>query len=206
VGWVSAVSPDERKALRVDAARNRARLLEAATAIFAERGVETSLDEVAKAAGVGIGTLYRHFPTREDLVLAVYGAQIDALDQRSRELASSEDPGEALREWMRGFVGFYAVKQGMVTLLRTMMNGSRSEQFEHTRATLREAADRMLAPAIAAGVIRGDVAAPELLRALGGICLTSDPRTTPASSTLALVDLVYDGLRFGAPVALTARG
>ena len=89
----------------------------------------------------------------------------------------------------------------MVTLLRTMMSGSRSEHFENTRATLREAAERILTPAIEAGVIRQDVAAPELLRALGGICLTSDPRTTPASSTLALVDLVYDGLRFGAPVA-----
>jgi AcrR family transcriptional regulator len=195
---------DDGKALRADAARNRAKLLEAATALFAERGVETSLDDVAKAAGVGIGTLYRHFPTREDLVLAVYGAQIDALDERSRELATREDPGEALREWMRGFVDFYAVKQGMVTLLRTMMNGSRSEHFEHTRTTLREAAERMLGPAIAAGVIRQDVAAPELLRALGGICLTSDPKTTPASSTLALVDLVYDGLRFGAP-ATAAR-
>ncbi|HEX8970150.1 TetR/AcrR family transcriptional regulator [Oryzihumus sp.] len=193
----------EGKALRADAARNRARLLDAATAQFAERGVETSLDDVAKAAGVGIGTLYRHFPTREDLVLAVYGAQIDALDARSRELATSEDPGEALREWMRGFVDFYAVKQGMVTLLRTMMDGSRSEHFAQTRETLRLAAERMLAPAIEAGVIREDVAAPELLRALGGICLTSDPRSTPPSSTLALVDLVYDGLRYGAPVAAT---
>jgi AcrR family transcriptional regulator len=195
------MSGDEGKTLRADAARNRVRLLDAATASFAERGVETSLDDIAKAAGVGIGTLYRHFPTREDLVLAVYGAQIEALDERSRELAASDDPGEALREWMRGFVDFYAVKQGMVTLLRTMMNGSRSEHFEHTRATLRQAAERMLAPAIEAGVIRQDVAAPELLRALGGICLTSDPKTTPPSSTLALVDLVYDGLRFGAPVA-----
>src|SRR4029079_6468067 len=148
------MSGDEGKTLRADAARKRVRLLDAATASFAERGVETSLDDVAKAAGVGIGTLYRHFPTREDLVLAVYGAQIDALDQRSRELASSDDPGEALREWMRGFGDFSAVKQGMVTLLRTMMNGSRAGQFEQTRATMREAAERVLAPATEAGVIR----------------------------------------------------
>lgn len=193
----------EGKALRADAARNRARLLDAATRQFAERGVETSMDDVAKAAGVGIGTLYRHFPTREDLVLAVYGAQIDALDERSRQLATSEDPGEALREWMRGFVDFYAVKQGMVTLLRTMIDGSRSQHFEQTRETLRIAAERMLTPAIEAGVIRQDVAAPELLRALGGICLTSDPKAPAPSATLALVDLVYDGLRYGAPVAAT---
>jgi AcrR family transcriptional regulator len=199
------MSPDEGKTLRADAARNRSRLLDAATAAFAARGADASLDDIAKAAGLGIGTLYRHFPTREDLVLAVYGAQIDALDQRSRELASSDDPGEALREWMRGFVDFYAVKQGMVTLLRTMMNGSRASQFEQTRATMREAAERVLAPASEAGVIRKDVAAPELIRALGGICLTSDPGSTPPSSTLALVDLVYDGLRYGAPVASASR-
>jgi AcrR family transcriptional regulator len=198
------MSPDEGKTLRADAARNRSRLLDAATLAFAERGADASLDDIAKAAGLGIGTLYRHFPTREDLVLAVYGAQIDALDQRSRELAASDDPGEALREWMRGFVVFYAVKQGMVTLLRTMMNGSRAGQFEQTRATMRAAAERVLAPAAEAGVIRQDVAAPELIRALGGICLTSDPKSTPPSSTLALVDLVYDGLRFGAPVAATS--
>ena len=199
------MSPDEGKTLRADAVRNRSRLLDAATAAFADRGADASLDDIAKAAGLGIGTLYRHFPTREDLVLAVYGAQIDALDQRSRELATSDDPGEALREWMRGFVDFYAVKQGMVTLLRTMMNGSRAGQFEQTRATMRAAAERVLAPATEAGVIRQDVAAPELIRALGGICLTSDPKSTPPSSTLALVDLVYDGLRFGAPVSTVSR-
>ena len=199
------MSPDEGRVMRADAARNRSRLLDAATAAFADRGADASLDDIAKAAGLGIGTLYRHFPTREDLVLAVYGAQIDALDQRSRELATSDDPGEALREWMRGFVDFYAVKQGMVTLLRTMMNGSRAGQFEQTRATMRAAAERVLAPATEAGVIRQDVAAPELIRALGGICLTSDPKSTPPSSTLALVDLVYDGLRFGAPVSTVSR-
>jgi AcrR family transcriptional regulator len=191
------VSPQETKALRADALRNRARLLEAATLLFAERGGDVSLEDVARAAGVGIGTLYRHFPSRDDLVVGVYGAQVEALDQRSRELAAHGDPGEALRTWMRGFVDFYAVKQGMVTLLRGMADGSRAEHFEQTRATLQAAAERVLAPAVTAGAVRDDVSAPELLRALGGICLTSDPRTTPPSATLALVDLVYDGLRYG---------
>jgi AcrR family transcriptional regulator len=192
------VSPQETKALRADAVRNRARLLEAATRLFADQGGEVSLEDVAKAAGVGIGTLYRHFPTRDDLVVGVYGAQVEALDRRSRELAASGDPGDALRTWMRGFVDFYAVKQGMVTLLRGMVDGTRAEHFGQARATLQAAAERVLAPAVEAGAVRDDVSAPELLRALGGICLTSDPRTTATSSTLALVDLVYDGLRFGA--------
>ena len=164
----------------------------------------TALDietRVATATGPD-GTVHRL--RYDDLVLAVYGVQIDALDQRSRELSTSDDPGAALREWMRGFVAFYAVKQGMVTLLRAMMNDGRSEHFEHTRETLRLAAERMLAPAIEAGVVRGDVAAADLLRALGGICLTSEPRGVSPESTLALVDLVYDGLRFGATASASA--
>ena len=192
------MTPQEGKALRADAVRNRARLLDAATTLFAEQGGATSLEDVARAAGVGIGTLYRHFPTRDDLVADVYQAQVQALDDRSRELADGDDPGEALRTWMRGFVDFYAVKQGMVTLLRGMVDGSRAEHFKQSRATLQAAAERVLRPAVAAGAVRADVSAEELLRALGGICLTSDPRTTPPSSTLALVDLVYDGMRFGA--------
>jgi AcrR family transcriptional regulator len=185
------------KPLRADAARNRARLVEVATAKFTTDGVDVSLEDVAKEAGVGIGTLYRHFPTRYDLVLAVYGTQVEALAERSRILPAQLPPGEALHEWMRGFVDYYAVKMGMVNLLRSMMQGQ-PETFAQARATLRESAERVLAPAVEAGVVRADANAPELLRALGGICLAS---TTPEGqeTSLALVDLVYDGLRFGAP-------
>lgn len=190
------------KPLRADAARNRDKLLEVATAAFAARGADTSLDEIARTAGVGIGTLYRHFPTRDDLVLAVYSAQIEALDARSLELSTSDDPADALHEWMRGFVDYYAVKNGMVTLLRSMMNDGWSAQFEHARTTLRTATERMLQPAIDAGEIRGDLAAQDLLRALGGICISAGGQggqpAADAKTTLALVDLVFDGLRYGA--------
>jgi AcrR family transcriptional regulator len=185
------------KPLRADAARNRARLVEVATERFTSDGVDVSLEDVAKEAGVGIGTLYRHFPTRCDLVLAVYGTQVEALEERSRILPTQLPPGEALHEWMRGFVDYYAVKMGMVNLLRSMMQGQ-PETFEQARATMRAAAERVLAPAVEAGVVRSDANAPDLLRALGGICLAS---TTPEGqeTSLALVDLVYDGLRYGAP-------
>jgi AcrR family transcriptional regulator len=195
-GAVTYVTQAPAKSLRADAARNRQKLIDVATVAFTERGVDVSLDEIARTAGVGIGTLYRHFPTREDLVLAIYGSQIESLEARSIELPHELPPGDALREWMRGFVDYYAVKMGMVNLLRSMMAG-RPETFEHARATMLASAERVLQPAIAAGVVRADVSGPELMRALGGICLAS---TTPdgQETSLALVDLVYDGLRFGA--------
>jgi AcrR family transcriptional regulator len=187
------------KPLRADAARNRTKLIDVATQMFTAHGADVSLEDIAREAEVGIGTLYRHFPTRCDLVLAVYGTQVDALDERSRVLPTQLPPGEALHEWMRGFVDYYAVKMGMVNLLRSMMQGS-PETFERARRVMRESAERVLTPAVEAGVIRGDATAPELVRALGGICLAS---TTPEGqeTSLALVDLVYDGLRYGAPNA-----
>lgn len=184
------------KPLRADAARNRQKLVEVATKAFTE-DVDIALDEIAKRAGVGIGTLYRHFPTRCDLVLAVYGDQVAGLEQRSYDLPKELAPGEALHEWMRGFVEYYAVKMGLINLLRSMMQGN-PETFESARRVMRESAERVLRPAIEAGVVRPDATAEKLTRALGGICLAS---ATPEGqqTSLAVVDLVYDGLRFGAP-------
>jgi AcrR family transcriptional regulator len=184
--------------LRADAARNRQKLVDVATTAFTE-DVDTPLDEIAKRAGVGIGTLYRHFPTRCDLVLAVYGDQVAGLEQRSYDLPKELPAGEALHEWMRGFVEYYAVKMGLINLLRSMTQGN-PETFESARRRMRESAARVLQPAIDAGVVRSDATPEELTRALGGICLAS---TTPEGqqTSLAIVDLVYDGLRFGAPNA-----
>ncbi|WP_170226534.1 TetR/AcrR family transcriptional regulator [Rudaeicoccus suwonensis] len=196
-GDCSSVEP--AKPLRADAARNRQKLIDEAARAFTADGVDVPLDEIARRAGVGIGTLYRHFPTRCDLVLAVYGDQVNALEQRSHQLPGLHEPGEALHEWMRGFVDYYAVKMGMINLLRTMMQGNPST-FENTRAVMRESAARVLTPAIVAGAVRADATPEELIRALGGICLAS---TSPEGqeTSLALVDLVFDGLRFGAPNA-----
>jgi|SRR5579875_179828 len=187
------------KPLRADAARNRQKLIDVATKAFTE-DVDTPLDEIAKRAGVGIGTLYRHFPTRCELVLAVYGDQVAGLEQRSYDLPKELEPGEALHEWMRGFVEYYAVKMGLINLLRSMVQGN-PETFESARRVMRESAERVLQPAIEAGVVRPDATAEKLTRALGGICLAS---TTPEGqqTSLAVVDLVYDGLRFGAPNAV----
>lgn len=191
-----APDPAACKPLRADAARNRQKLIDVATKAFTE-DVDIPLDEIAKRAGVGIGTLYRHFPTRCELVLAVYGDQVSGIEQRSYDLPKELEPGEALHEWMRGFVEYYAVKMGLINLLRSMTQGN-PETFESARRVLRESAARVLQPAIDAGVIRPDASAAELTRALGGVCLASG---TPEGqeTSLAVVDLIYDGLRFGAP-------
>ncbi|GAB3585649.1 TetR/AcrR family transcriptional regulator [Calidifontibacter terrae] len=192
-----AAQPPAAKPLRADAARNRAKLIEVATTVYADRGVDVPLEDIAKSAGVGIGTLYRHFPTRCDLVLAVYGHQVQELAQQARALPLELPPGAALREWMRSFADYYALKMGMINLLRSMMDGNQ-DTFRGTRESLLDSAARVLTAAVEAGAVRPDATGQELLRALGGICLAS---TTPEGqeTTLALVDLVYDGLRFGAP-------
>ena len=183
--------------LRADAQRNRDRLIDVATTAFTETGVDVALEDVARQAEVGIGTLYRHFPTREALVMAVYRKQIDALELAARQLPLTHGPAEALRLWMRGFVEYGAVKRGLVVLLRTMMDTD-SDLFDHARATLRESADRLMAAAADAGEIRPDFKAADVVRALGGICMATD-RAESGGAALTLVDLVFDGLRYRAP-------
>lgn len=185
--------------LRADAQRNRDRLIEVATAAFTESGVDVALEDVARRAEVGIGTLYRHFPTREALVMAVYRKQIDDLEVAAQQLPLSHGPAEALRTWMRGFVEYGAVKRGLVVLLRTMMDTD-SDLFDHARTTLRESAESLMTAAAGAGEIRPDFSAGDVIRALGGICMATD-RPDAGATALALVDLVFDGLRYGAPAA-----
>lgn len=184
---------------RADAVRNRARIIEAATAAFTEHGEATSLEDVARRAGVGIGTLYRHFPTRDALVEAVYRSFVESLCEAADELAATMAPDAALAAWMQRFVGYVATKRGMATALKSMLDAD-ATLFDDCREHLREAANRLLAGAAAAGHIRGDVDAGDLLRAMGGICLAADP-SSRGDQSRPLVGLLLDGLRFGAPKA-----
>jgi AcrR family transcriptional regulator len=185
--------------LRADAQRNRDRLIEVATTAFTDSGVDVALEDIARRAEVGIGTLYRHFPTREALVMAVYRKQIDDLEMAAQQLPLTHGPAEALRLWMRGFVEYGAVKRGLVVLLRTMMDTD-SDLFDHARSTLRRSAEGLMTAAAASGEIRPDFAADDVIRALGGICMATD-RPDAGATALTLVDLVFDGLRYGAPAA-----
>jgi AcrR family transcriptional regulator len=198
----SAAAPSEKSAtrpLRADARRNRDAVLTAAAAAFAADGVDASLEDIARSAGVGVGTLYRHFPTREALVLGVYSREVELLTTSARELAATLPPAEALREWMRRFVQYAATKRGLIGMLRVMMHDG-SEVFDETKRQIRQAADTLLEAAARAGAIRADMTAEDLTRSMGGICMASDPSAGPECAA-RLVDLVYDGLRFGAPAA-----
>ncbi len=184
------------KPLRADARRNREKLLSAAADAFSTHGVEASLEDIARVAGVGIGTLYRNFPTRETLVLGVYQQQVADLETLSVELLGRLAPVDALLEWMRGFVRYAALKRGLVGMLKSMISTD-TTIMDTAKATLRGSAQRLLDAAAADRSIRTDIDAPDLLRAIGGVCMASD-QPGPVDGRLKLVDLIHDGLRYRA--------
>src|SRR4051794_36088511 len=161
------------RAPRADACRNRDRLLEVASAAFARDGVEASLERIAKDAGVGIGTLYRHFPNRDALMEAVYRHNVDQLLVDADELAENKPPVEALDEFMQRFVAYVATKKGLATHLKTVL-GSDSDLFTSSQQRLNATVGRLVDAAIASGSIRPDADAGDLVRALAGVCMTTD--------------------------------
>jgi AcrR family transcriptional regulator len=178
---------------RADAVRNRERVLEAAKAVFSAGGPEASLEAVAKRAGVGIGTLYRHFPTRESLFEAVYRREVEQLGELAEQLKSAKDPVDALRRWLRSNVEFVATKKGMsAALALAVQSGSELHAFSFERLT--RAIGSLLDRAVAAGEIRADISPEDLLRALIGMCYMHD-QPGWQSTALRLLDVFVDGLR-----------
>ncbi|MBV9748343.1 MAG: TetR/AcrR family transcriptional regulator [Acetobacteraceae bacterium] len=177
---------------RADALRNRERVLEAAKIVFSAGGPEASLEAVARHAGVGIGTLYRHFPTREALFEAVYRREVEHLVELADQLRAEMAPVEALRRWMRANVEFVATKRGMSAALALAAHGS-SDLAAYTFDRLTRAVGGLLRRAIEAGEIRADIGAEDLLRALVGMCYTHDNPGWQAN-VLRLVDVLIDGL------------
>jgi AcrR family transcriptional regulator len=178
---------------RADAVRNRELVLEAAKAVFSAGGADASLEAVAKRAGVGIGTLYRHFPTRENLFEAVYRREVEQLGEFADQLKGEPDPVEALRRWLHSTVEFVATKKGMLAALQLVTYGS-SELQAYSLDRLTQAVGALLARAVAAGEIRADIGAEDVLRALIGMCYLHD-RPGWQTSVLLLVDVFVDGLR-----------
>ena len=176
---------------RADALRNRDRVLEAAKMVFSAGGPEASLEAVARRAGVGIGTLYRHFPTREALFEAVYRREVQQLVDLAEQLTEAA-PVEALRRWMHANVQFVATKKGMSAALALAAYGS-SDLFAYTFDSLTRAVGTLLRRAVEAGEIRGDISPEDLLRVLVGLCYTQDKPGWQAS-VLRLVDVFIDGL------------
>jgi len=178
---------------RVDAVRNRERVLEAAKKVFTAGGPDASLEAVAREAGVGIGTLYRHFPTREALFEAVYRREVQQLADLADQLKQQPDPVEALRRWLRSNVKFVATKKGMLQALALAVDKN-SELFAYSSDRLTHAVGGLLDRAIVAGEIRDDISAEDVLRALVGISYMHD-RSGWQKSVLRLVDVFIDGLR-----------
>jgi AcrR family transcriptional regulator len=178
---------------RADAVRNRERVLEAAKTVFSAGGPDASLEAVARRASVGIGTLYRHFPTREALFEAVYRREVQQLSELAEQLKSEATPVEALRRWLRSNVEFVATKKGMLAALALTVHSS-SDLYAHTFERLTKAVGALLDRAVAAGEIRADISPEDLLRALVGMCYMHD-QPGWQKSVLRLVDVFVDGLR-----------
>ncbi|NLS03729.1 TetR family transcriptional regulator [Rhizobium sp. P32RR-XVIII] len=181
--------------MRADALRNRDKLIAVAAVVFADHGVEGSLEEIARRAGVGIGTLYRHFPTREHLVEAVYRRELENLATAASELLAEHPADVALEEWMNRFVSYIAAKRGMAQSLRVLLN-SNSELFAESAGLISGAFRQLVDSAAAKGLIRGDVDSTDLLHALSSIYSIPDSPEWRERSR-RLVRLLMDGLRRG---------
>ena len=199
---VAALGPPARTAdplrpMRADARRNREEVLARAGEVFTERGIDASLEEVARRANVGIGTLYRHFPNREVLVEAVYRHEVATLCEGVDDLLAQHPADEALAIWMRSFAVYVSRKRGMAMALKSLL-GADSPLFTESHRRIQGAIGILVAAAIESGSIRADVAPDDLLRAMGGICMAADSPEW-ADRVGRLVGLLIDGLRYGAP-------
>jgi AcrR family transcriptional regulator len=185
--------PAPARAPRADAERNRRRLIEAAQRAFTEDGDQVALERIAKQAGVGIGTLYRHFPTRAALVEAVYRNELARLQQSADTLLSERPPAQAMRAWMDRFADYVATKRGMADTLRTLVAEGTITRTQ-TRAGLAAAIARMLDAGAAAGTLRPDVEPEDVLSSIVGVFLTTGAPEQRAQAG-RMLDLLMDGLR-----------
>jgi AcrR family transcriptional regulator len=180
--------------LRADAQRNRTRLLDVAVRAFSQEGTDVPLDAIAKEAGVGIGTLYRHFPTREALVEAVYRNELARLCDSVDDLLASLPPDKAMRSWMDRFVDYMTTKRGMADALRAVI-ASGGNPYAESRDRLTAAITTLLKAGAATGTLRGDVEPKDVLASLSGISLAAG-EPTQRDQAGRMLDLLLDGLRY----------
>jgi AcrR family transcriptional regulator len=184
----------QARPMRADAQRNYARLLEAASAAFVEHGADdVSLEEIARRAGVGIGTLYRHFPTRQALLEAVYRDQVESLRARAEQLSEAESPEDALAEWMRALVRFSSTKRSMTSALLATL-GTDSELLSACATVIRGSAESLLARAQRAGVVRPDADPGDVIRLVHAVNIATEKAPDPGQADRMLA-LIMDGLR-----------
>ena len=193
LGGLEAQSGSDKR-VRADAQRSRDALLRAAKDVFATVGVDGTVRDIAQRADVGLGTLYRHFPQRSDLIAAVFRREIDACADAATVLSATHGPFEALASWMQNYAAFVATKRGLAKVLH-----SGDPAFDalpnHFDQRLRPAFRRLLETAAASGEVRADVDADELLVAVASLCM-SDHNAAPGRAE-RMVALLVDGLRYG---------
>src|SRR5215467_11692358 len=191
----ATVPAGETRPMRADAQRNYVKLLDAASAAFLEHGADdVSLEEIARRAGVGIGTLYRHFPTRQALLEAVYRDQVDLLEARAEELLRTESPGDALADWLRALMKFSSTKHSLISAMLAGL-GKDSELLSSCSKVLREAADALLARAQEAGVVRPDADSGDVIRLVHAVNIATQRGPADPGQADRMLALILDGLR-----------
>ncbi len=189
--------PEERKPRRkrADAQRKMDSLLQAAMEVFKKSGVDAPVREIAERAEVGLGTVYRHFPQRSDLIVAVFQTQVDACADAAAEMARKYEPGEALARWMQRYVDFFATKRGLAAALHSG-DPAYTALPAYFEKRLQPALKTLLDAAVAAEIVRPAIEAGDLLRAVGNLCRGVHGEE-PAYAR-RMVELLVDGLRYGA--------
>lgn len=182
----------QARPVRADAQRNTDALLEAALAVFATSGVDAPVREIAAKAGVGVGTVYRHFPQRADLIVAVFRHHVDDCADAATVLGAEHAPGEALALWMQRYADFIATKRGLATALHSG-NPAYSTLPTYFDTRLRPALRALLDAAASAGEVRSDIEPDDLLRAVGSLCMSAHDDGTDYARRM--VALLVDGLR-----------
>jgi AcrR family transcriptional regulator len=189
-----SIVPQSSSRVRADAQRNIEALLQAALVVFETSGVDAPVREIAEQAGVGIGTLYRHFPKRFDLVAAVFRHEIDACADAAPILAAQYEPGEALAKWLQRYAAFIATKRGLSTALHSG-NPIFDSLPAYFQKRLLPALQTLLEAAVAAGEVRSDITGEDLLTAVAN--LSSQTPGENKEGTQRIVALLIDGLRYG---------
>jgi len=191
VAATASGEPAAERPMRADARRNYERLLQAAREVLADRGSEATMEEIAKRADVGVGTLYRHFPRRIDLVEAVYREDVDGLVTLAGRVSSDAEPWDALVEWLHGFVRYGQAKRAFLTELHEAFEKSPDLALD-SRERIGAAAALVLTRAQQAGAARDDIDQSDLMQLVGGMCMA---RNATSERNERLLALVLDGIR-----------
>jgi AcrR family transcriptional regulator len=193
VSMKKSVAPKTVRKPRSDAQRNRERILEVARQVFTRRGAGASMDEIAKRAKIGPGTLYRHFPTRDELLATVYITEVGKLAAAQKKLSAELPPMEALRAWLLVFIDYIATKKIIAPALNAMAGGP-SRVFQQSGQVMEDAANSLASRAVASGDLRPDVDPMDLLRAIYGLSTAGSGEDWPVKARM-FVDILLQGSR-----------